>query len=80
MSEALEPRLKPIDEKVLAALPAGQPGWRALWIARKVYGRRRVTRREHAEFEALVVDVRLILRGFEHLGKATGRGGWWRAL
>jgi hypothetical protein len=30
--------------------------------------------------QAELHDVRLVLRGLEHLGRASCRGGWWRAL
>ena len=62
---ALEPRLTKLDERVLAMLPSQPPGVRASRIAKRL--------REPAS------EVRLILRGFEHLGKVQQRGGWWRS-
>jgi hypothetical protein len=69
-------KLTKLDERVLAALPPGKARrvsniMAALERYEYRYGIWPRTREE---------DVRLILRGFEHLGRATGRGGWWRAL
>lgn len=81
MSTALEPRLTSLDERVLNALPrAGTSGVRCAVIVDRVYPRAnrydgwmgvRVR-------ESDMREIRGILRGLEHLGKATGRGGWWK--
>jgi hypothetical protein len=72
--------LTSLDERVLAVLDSGR-GQRARHIANVIhartgevggYGRRKPSVRQLAE-------VRRILRGFEHLGRASCRGGWWRA-
>jgi hypothetical protein len=60
---ALAPEPTPLDRKVLACL-SPITGSRASRIAQVL--------RESPE------DVRLILRGAEHLGWAKCRGGWWR--
>jgi hypothetical protein len=69
---ALEPAPTRQDERVYALLPpAAGPGVRAASIHAQVvprYGPARPTREE----------VRLTLRGYEHLGHAECRSGWWR--
>lgn len=80
---ALEPELTALDRRVLAAVPAGRPGRRASAVAGELFGKTwrygtpagRAGRRSRD-----VATVRGILRGFEHLERVTGRGGWWRAL
>jgi hypothetical protein len=70
---SLEPRLTSLDERVLEQLPASPPGVRASAIARTLGPKR-------AWSGVPIVDtgqVRLILRGFEHLGRARQRNGWW---
>lgn len=71
---SLEPTPTPLDARVLAALPRDRPGLRAHDVAKRLepkYGPPPPT---------LDRDVRLILRGLEHLGHTTGTGGWWRRL
>ena len=60
----LEPRLTRLDERVLGLVPSRPPGARARRIAARL--------REYPR------DVRLVLRGFEHLGRVENRHGWWR--
>jgi hypothetical protein len=62
---ALEPVLTRLDERVLECVPAARPGIRARAVHREI--------RRLASLE----DVRLILRGAEHLGRVECRGGWW---
>lgn len=69
VSDALSPRLTALDRRVLDALPVCAPGWRA----RSVYGVLRTRYRIRDSLE----DIEGILRGFEHLGQARQRGGWW---
>jgi hypothetical protein len=73
---ALEPRLTSLDERVLAQLPAERPGLRVGAIARALVPRPSWGRDPGVTPE-LARDVRLILRGFEHLGRARQRSGWW---
>lgn len=70
-TEALTPRLTPLDEKVLALLPWNPPGVRASWI------HTRLKPRYYADKGPSSLDVRLILRGFEYLGIARQANGWW---
>jgi hypothetical protein len=69
---ALEPAPTRQDERIYALLPdAGGPGVRAAHISAALaprYGPPRPSREE----------VRLTLRGYEHLGHAECRAGWWR--
>lgn len=80
MTSALEPRLTALDERVLAALPrAGTRGVRCVRIVDHVHPQSRYE--GWAGIRAREMDmreIRGILRGLEHLGKATGRGGWWK--
>lgn len=71
----LEPTLTPLDERVLAVLRERRTGVRASHVAEIIN-----LRVPPWKQKTPVDDVRGILRGFEHLGKASGRGGWWRAL
>lgn len=74
VTRALAPTLTPLDERVVALLPSrDDPGVRARAIRQQI--RRRIGGQMVTDAE-----VRAILRGLEHLGRATGRGGWWRAL
>jgi hypothetical protein len=68
----LEPRLTALDEAVFDALPAARPGRRARRIAQIASST--MPRRLGSVTET---DVRLILRGFEHLGRAAQINGWW---
>lgn len=68
--------LTSLDQRVLDALPRGR-GQRVESIARTV-DRAPYVRGGPVPPE-LVAEVRRTLRGFEHLGRAVGRGGWWRA-
>lgn len=62
MTAALQPRLTSLDERVL----------------RQVRDRpRRVTQIAFA-MDRPADEVRLILRGLEHLGRVEQRNGWWR--
>lgn len=72
---SLEPSLTPLDERVLAILRAEPVGLRAVRVT-EILNRRVPEWRPKTSLE----DVRGILRGFEHLGRVSGRGGWWRAL
>lgn len=72
----LEPQLTKLDERVLAALDR-QSGQRLAQIMKRIH---RHDSRYYIFPRTREEDVRLILRGFEHLGKAQCRGGWWRAL
>jgi hypothetical protein len=70
--DALAPSLTPLDERVLGALDHC-PGKRLRAVT--AYVNRRVS---YGGTRVSDADVRLILRGLEHLGRASGRGGWWR--
>jgi hypothetical protein len=78
---ALGPTPTPLDRRVRDMLPAEPPGVRARTLAlrlnRYVYGTPEQRARKRAE---QIAELRGILRGFEHLGQATGRGGWWRRI
>lgn len=70
--------LTALDERVIGQL--GRVGKRARRIAWLVHAPARGYGR--AGFEptaAQVEEVGRVLRGLEHLGRAVGRGGWWRA-
>jgi hypothetical protein len=70
MTEAPTLKLRPLDERVLAALPEPTAaGVRARHVAAAVYAR--VTGAE-------VREAREILRGLEAVGLAYQAGGWWR--
>lgn len=75
---ALSPTPTPLDRRVLDALPAERPGVRLTAVVATVQPREEW--RRQAGLGPTSEDVRGILRGFEHLGQATGRGGWWRRL
>lgn len=93
MTDTLEPRLTRLDERVLAALPyRGGGGIRAARVHRQVtrwLEPARVTTRRDGEWteelrperlapgEPTLDDIRLILRGLAHLGRARHRHGWW---
>lgn len=70
---ALEPRLTSLDARVLGLLPDA-PGERE----QDLYARLRRHSLRYGGEHVSERDLRLILRGFEHLGKAENRGGWWR--
>jgi hypothetical protein len=74
---ALVPRLTRLDERVLAALPSepSEPSVRVAAVHHRAV-RDGVGAIRH---DVTVADVRGILPGLEHLGLASGRGGWWRA-
>lgn len=76
MSEVLAPRLTALDERVLAILRDQQRGVRASYVTSRANGRLDRWSSSRTSDE----EVRAILRGFEHLGTAACRGGWWRAL
>jgi len=65
--------LSTLDRDVIAAISHPR---RFRDVAGMVNARRRL----YARPEVPEADVRGVLRGLEHLGKASGRGGWWRAL
>ncbi len=66
MSTALLPRLTTLDRRVLESLPAAdEPGKRLADVLAQARG---FERGEWLE----------ILRGLEHIGLVTCRGGWWR--
>jgi hypothetical protein len=78
---AMAPSLTPLDERVMASVRSD--GQRAYSIACAVYAPRRGWGRVREPMRPTpeqVAEVRGILRGLEHLGRVTGRGGWWRAL
>jgi len=78
---ALMPSLTPLDERVARVLT--ERGQRLQTVAEAVHRRTGHGVWGHGRYlpsDAQVAEVRGILRGLEHLGKATGRGGWWRAL
>lgn len=64
MTTAMAPQLTLLDRRVLAMIDRPK-GLRECEITRRV--------RQPRD------DVRLILRGLEHLGLAEQRGGWWRS-
>lgn len=68
--------LTKLDERVLAALD-GAHSQRAKEI---VAALNRHERRYDISPRTSESDVRAVLRGFEHLGRVSGRGGWWRTL
>lgn len=68
---ALAPHMTELDERVLALIPRSRPGVQASWIVATLS---HTTRSREG---VSLLDVRLILRGFEHLGIAQQRGGWW---
>lgn len=72
---SLEPKLTRLDERVLAKVPVSRPGVRASALLLALPKQFR-----HGPPPCSLEELRGILRGFEHLGKVTGRGGWWRAL
>lgn len=76
MPEALDPRLTPLDERVLAIVRERRRGLRASEVALIANLRLGVWSPGRTTPE----EVRGILRGFEHLGHVSGRGGWWRAV
>lgn len=67
--------LTKLDERVMAALDPGK-GKRAGHV---LYAINHHERRYYIFPLTKLADVRLVLRGLEHLGAATGRGGWWKA-
>lgn len=87
--QALAPRLTNWDGRVMAALPPGR-GKRLADVAREL----RIlpplywaedsevavahNRRARVAYERRLEELRLTLRGLEHMGHCTGRGGWWR--
>lgn len=88
---ALAPELTRWDARVLVALDRDR-GMRLAQVARAV-GIDPPLLWEELSAEAIahnrraiqgdrqrLDDLRLTLRGLEHLGHVTGRGGWWRAL
>ena len=83
--EVLSPRLTPLDESVLKALPTERPGIRAVDLARWLNRRASHWRAIHVSDRQLTLrirdtlEVRRVLRGFEHLGQARCRAGWWTA-
>lgn len=68
----LTPKLRPLDEKILAVL--GDRGMRAEAVAAAVLGMRQRPSPED------VRTVREVLRGLECVGRAEQRGGWWRRI
>lgn len=66
-----------LDERVLAEL--GHERGRRLYMV-TWWSLRQSRPRGWKPSPDEMADVRAVLRGLEHLGKATGRGGWWRAL
>ncbi len=77
MSGVLSPRLTPLDERVLAALPsAGETGLRARTVTARVNAKRgRVSAPTEAELRESE-----ILRGLECVGRARQDAGWWRRV
>lgn len=73
--------LTKLDERVLQQLRSDR-GQRAVTVARKVHIRDGEDWNgwRPAPSARQLAHVRAILRGFEHLGRVSGRGGWWRAL
>lgn len=72
----LTPRLTRLDERVLDALPTDG---RSVRVGQLVEALNAGTD-PWSSSRTSADEVRAILRGFEHLGRATGRGGWWRAV
>lgn len=70
------PRLTRLDQAVADALPAaGARGRRLAAITADVA--ERLSGPGANPHPRLERDVRLILRGLEHLGRANSRNGWW---
>lgn len=74
MSAALEPTPTRLDERVLRATPIVS-GARLVDIVRSL-NRRSAWYTPDVDPD----EVRLILRGWEHLGRVECRGGWWRRV
>lgn len=74
-TDTLTPELRPLDVRVLDAIPSEGASQRAEAVALAVCGKA-----DAPATPEQFCEVREILRGLERIGMASQRGGWWRRV